>query len=232
MVTAAQPAKIALDLGCGTSKKPGTVGIDMVPTPAVDIVLDFEHEPLPFEDASVASIFSSHCIEHLREPVPLFTEISRVMVDGGSVEIWIPFVFSDGAFLFDHVGLLSEEQFLHIGWTFPDVWAPRLGARWILETFVYSVPSPVQRELRVRGVDLAFAVRHFHNVVNEIGIRFSVTRRSEQEIPFREPRRLVGETRDQATWRALQATQTRIRTYRLAQKIITELRRRRPPVSP
>lgn len=218
--------KVVLDLGCGAHKKPGAIGIDAAPAPGVDIVLDFERDALPFEDGSVDRIFSSHCLEHLRDPIPLFREMSRVRVEGGAVEIWVPFVFSNDAFMIDHVGLLSEEQFIQIGWKFPDHWEPKLGARWILDKLVYSVPSWTQRDLRVRGIDLDFAVRHLQNVVIELGVLLTVSRRSAEQVPYREPTRILAGTRDEATWVPLRETQLRLRAYRVAQQVVHKLRRR------
>lgn len=226
MATTGPTTPIALDLGCGANKKPGTIGIDAAPAPGVDVVLDLEHDALPFEDASVACIFSSHCLEHLHDPLPLFREMSRVLVDGGAVEIWLPFAFSNDAFMIDHVGLLSEEQFMQIGWKFTDLWEPRLGARWILDRFVYSVPPWVQRDLRVRGMDLDFAVRHLHNVATELGVLLNVTRRPVGEVPYREATRVIAATRDPATWAPLRETQLRIRAYRVAQRALHTVRAR------
>ncbi len=61
-----------LDLGCGPKKRAGYVGVDALPAPGVDYVIDIETEPLPFPDGSVSHVFSSHCPEHLKDPEHFF----------------------------------------------------------------------------------------------------------------------------------------------------------------
>jgi hypothetical protein len=41
--------KLRLDLGCGSRKKEGTIGIDIQAQPSVDYVLNIQTEPLPFQ---------------------------------------------------------------------------------------------------------------------------------------------------------------------------------------
>ena len=59
-----------IDIGCGANKKPGYLGVDKTPGPAVDFVINFEADRLPFGDDTVEAIYSSHCIEHLSDPPP------------------------------------------------------------------------------------------------------------------------------------------------------------------
>src|SRR5688572_6900627 len=53
---------LKLNLGCGPNLKPGWVNVDL--SPEADLHLDLR-EPLPFEDGSVAMIYSEHFFEHL-----------------------------------------------------------------------------------------------------------------------------------------------------------------------
>lgn len=52
---------------------------------------------LPLEDGSVASVYSSHCIEHLTEFIGVFHEIARVCAVGADVEIRLPHWLHDCA---------------------------------------------------------------------------------------------------------------------------------------
>jgi predicted SAM-dependent methyltransferase len=53
-------SNLRIDLGCGSCKKPGTLGVDIQSIPGVDHAVDLDKNPLPFEDNSVAYVHSSH----------------------------------------------------------------------------------------------------------------------------------------------------------------------------
>lgn len=89
-----------VDLGCGRKKK-GRIGIDRYPADGVDIVGDldaliFEVEDttvigLPFEDDSIESIISHHCLEHIGAGfLPLMDDCYRVLKPGGIFRIIVP----------------------------------------------------------------------------------------------------------------------------------------------
>lgn len=63
-----------IDLGCGPKKKEGSFGIDSVPNPGVDCVLNIAKNRLPFEDGTIDYIFTSHCLEHLNCSIHTFRE--------------------------------------------------------------------------------------------------------------------------------------------------------------
>ena len=56
---------IKLDIGCGASKQPGFVGMDVLKLPGVDIVHDLELFPWPLPDQSVSFAMTSHVVEHI-----------------------------------------------------------------------------------------------------------------------------------------------------------------------
>lgn len=58
-------AGIKLNIGCGTSKEEGWVGIDYRALPGVDVVWDIEQTPWPLESESVIAATSHHVLEHL-----------------------------------------------------------------------------------------------------------------------------------------------------------------------
>jgi SAM-dependent methyltransferase len=101
-----------LDLGCGTRPK-GRLGIDRYPAPGVGLVMDLdllypsmepeENDPeklmqlipiqgrMPFPTASIESIISHHCLEHIGEGfVRLMDECHRVLKPGGIFRIVVP----------------------------------------------------------------------------------------------------------------------------------------------
>ena len=82
--------RVALDLGCGPSKKPGFIGIDKLMLPGVDFIADME-TGLPFlPDNSVDEIYTSHFIEHIDNLELLLRECHRVVKPNGILNIYVP----------------------------------------------------------------------------------------------------------------------------------------------
>lgn len=86
--------------------------------------IDFDAYPLclPFSDATVDAIYSSHCLEHVRELWKLMREIVRICKSGASVEIRVPAPFSSMAVCYGHVHVIPDEQVEHWCKTAIDYW--------------------------------------------------------------------------------------------------------------
>lgn len=56
---------IKLDIGCGSSKQSGFIGMDIRPFPGVDIVWDIEKFPWPLPDQCASFAMTSHVVEHI-----------------------------------------------------------------------------------------------------------------------------------------------------------------------
>jgi Methyltransferase domain len=90
------PKPIRLDIGCGTQKREGWVGLDAIPFQGVDHVFHIGRDSWPFEDGSVEEAYCSHVLEHLTnlgekwERVHFFNELWRVLKLGGQCEIILP----------------------------------------------------------------------------------------------------------------------------------------------
>jgi predicted SAM-dependent methyltransferase len=69
--------KIFIDLGCGTRKRPGYIGVDTVKLDGVDIVCNLK-EGLPFEDNAVDGLYSSFSFGHAANTILLFKETCRI----------------------------------------------------------------------------------------------------------------------------------------------------------
>lgn len=78
------------DLGCGSKKMPGSVGIDIHPYPGVDIVLDLNKTPWPISNGEFDKVIASHVIEHVQDMVPFMREIHRILKPGGTVVVYTP----------------------------------------------------------------------------------------------------------------------------------------------
>jgi SAM-dependent methyltransferase len=84
----AHPRRI--DLGCGPAKRHGYTGIDHIALTGVDIVRDIDRHGLPFSDDTIAAVYASHFLEHVRDLVFVMNEIGRVCCHGAEVEIVVP----------------------------------------------------------------------------------------------------------------------------------------------
>ena len=115
-----------LDIGCGASKQPGWLGMDILPLPGVDIVWDINKHPWPIPDESISDALTSHLIEHI-PPVAIdketgtwfpfiefMNEVWRILKPGGTLAIACPHGYSPG-FLQDpaHVNAISEVTFAY-----------------------------------------------------------------------------------------------------------------------
>lgn len=106
---------IHIELGCGTSKENGKIGIDLLALQGVDIVANIE-EGLGFiPDNSVDSISSRHFLEHVVNFELLLREIHRVLKPDGVHHAVVPH-FSNPYFYSDYThkvffGLYSFDYF-------------------------------------------------------------------------------------------------------------------------
>jgi len=81
---------LRLHLGSGEVRVDGYYGVDQLALPGVAILADL-NEPLALlPDNSVAEVVSHHCLEHVREFLPLMAELYRVVQPGGRIWIEVP----------------------------------------------------------------------------------------------------------------------------------------------
>ncbi|MBN1887080.1 MAG: methyltransferase domain-containing protein [Thermoflexales bacterium] len=67
-----------LDLGCGTAKVEGAIGIDIVPLAGVDVIANVAEYPYAFSDNSFEVIYLNDIIEHLPDTIATMEEIYRI----------------------------------------------------------------------------------------------------------------------------------------------------------
>jgi SAM-dependent methyltransferase len=187
------PEPVRIDLGCGSVKREGYVGLDYVAGDQVDHVLDLTHDRYPFADASVDEVFSAHFLEHIETPNHVFGEIARICRDGARIEFWTPYAFTEEAFLYGHLHRVTEEMWRQFCVSHRDSHAEMLGGRWLLHRIVYVIAPGTADELAAHRVDLDFAVRHFKDVVIELGVEIEF--RSDLGVPAVVPERVFATSR-------------------------------------
>lgn len=169
--------KLRIDLGCGSRKKEGTIGVDLYAQPGVDYVLNLQTDPLPFPDRSVEYVHSSHFLEHIENGdyvAKIFAEISRVCVDGAEVELWTPYLWSNSAFVFGHNVCFNEDHYFHPCVWHSDFWQNILQARWLLKEIRYVVGSDVLIELYRNKINIDFALKYYKGIASEFGVFIEV----------------------------------------------------------
>lgn len=79
-----------IDLGCGSNKKKGYTGIDILPLPNVDYVVNLEKGLDFLPDNSVSEFFSYHFFEHIDNIELMLSEIYRTLKPEGKCIIIVP----------------------------------------------------------------------------------------------------------------------------------------------
>ena len=90
---------LRLNLGCGTQKIDGFLGVDVSPECGADIVHDLKVVPWPWADDSVDEVLCSHFLEHLTgaERIVFMDELWRVLKPDAAAVMITPHWNSYGA---------------------------------------------------------------------------------------------------------------------------------------
>ncbi len=104
------PKVVNLDIGCGSKKEVGFIGIDIRDCEQ-EIVWDVR-DGIPFPDNSVDEVWSSHTIEHFDngEAEEFLIEVYRILKSGGKLVVAVPHQTDPTAYYFDHKTFWNEER--------------------------------------------------------------------------------------------------------------------------
>lgn len=91
--------KIILNLGCGKTRIPNSIGVDFTKhSGEVDIAHNLNQIPYPFKASSVDEIHMYHVLEHLHNPLNILEELHRILKHKGILFLRVPHFSSMGAF--------------------------------------------------------------------------------------------------------------------------------------
>lgn len=79
-----------LDVGCGTNKHPGAVGMDRNPRTNADVIHDCGVVPYPFEDDEFDAVIGNHVVEHIPDVMAFVSELYRITKHGGTIKFLTP----------------------------------------------------------------------------------------------------------------------------------------------
>ncbi len=89
---------IKLDLGCGSQKREGFIGLDMKALPGVDIVCDVT-KGIPLSDNSVECLIANNLMEHIGDEfISVMNDIWRICTPDALIKIIVPGVHTNAAF--------------------------------------------------------------------------------------------------------------------------------------
>ena len=112
---------LKVEIGGGTRNRGGEwVNVDQCPT--ADMLHDLNVAPWPFADESVDSFYSSHCIEHVQNPIMFLRETARICKIGAEVEIRCPDALAEMAMVAGHVSVISIDMIRHMSSVFPEIY--------------------------------------------------------------------------------------------------------------
>jgi ubiquinone/menaquinone biosynthesis C-methylase UbiE len=114
------PMKI-LDIGCGTHKTAGAIGLDSNPRTDADVIHDLNRVPYPFPDNSFDLIIANQVIEHVDDVLAVVAELYRIARPGALIRLDTPH-YSDIASYTDptHKHHLTTESFAYFTGGRPD----------------------------------------------------------------------------------------------------------------
>jgi len=79
-----------LDIGCGSAKTPGAVGLDVSASTDADVVHDLDVYPYPIDDESFDQILLQDVLEHVAQPIRLFEELHRIARPAARIQLRTP----------------------------------------------------------------------------------------------------------------------------------------------
>lgn len=128
-----------LDIGCGSKKKEGFVGIDQYAMEGVDRVFKVGKEVWPFDEDSIDEVHSSHFVEHLtaNERVHFYNELYRVLKPGAKATVIVPHWNSNRAYgdPTHQWPPVSEMSFYYLSKEWRATQAPHTDKQWNPEGF-------------------------------------------------------------------------------------------------
>ena len=79
-----------LDVGCGTNKTAGAIGLDNNPRTGADVIHDLGLLPYPFPDNEFDLVVSNHVVEHVPDVMAFVSELHRITRPGGHIRLLTP----------------------------------------------------------------------------------------------------------------------------------------------
>jgi SAM-dependent methyltransferase len=162
--------KRVLDLGCGTAKVPGAIGVERVLLNGVDVVAELDVIPYPFANSSFDEVHLNDVIEHLPSTIKAMEEIYRITKPNGHVFIRVIDWSSDmNATDPQHVRQFTEHTFDYFGTLKDRNYYSH--ARFKVISVKKEYNRAVERRIKSKTI-LQFLSRYLNNIVD--GLHFDL----------------------------------------------------------
>lgn len=96
---------VRLNLGAGRDARAGYLNVDRVKSEQVDVVVDLDRFPYPWDDNSVEAILMHHVLEHVGDVHAVMDELWRILAVKGILEVYVPH--------FSHFQALTHPEHQH-----------------------------------------------------------------------------------------------------------------------
>jgi ubiquinone/menaquinone biosynthesis C-methylase UbiE len=163
--------QVKYNLGCGSNRQEGFLGVDQIKTPQVDIMANLEEYPWKFaEDDSADEIYCCHYIEHVTDLIKFMDECYRILKVESKMTVIAPYYSSVRAWQDPtHKRAISENTFLY----FNKGWRAVNGIEHypIKSNFNFSYGYMFNPEWIGRSEEArAFAAKYYVNAVSDIQV--------------------------------------------------------------
>lgn len=170
-----------LNLGCGYNKKDqadGWVNIDLSGRCNPDLVLDLDHEQLPFNEGEIDEVAATHVLEHIRYLPFVMGNLYRVMTPGALLRIATPHPASDSFWgdpththpvTLNTLRLFSKKfcaEARSKGWPNTPL-ADYADVDFEVDEFQFKL-MPEWEEKRLNKQNIQYCINHYVNVVDEL----------------------------------------------------------------
>lgn len=158
-----------LNVGCGLTRYMDCCNVDISTEVDADVVMDITQFPWPFQADTFSSVYCSHVLEHIREPLPFMQELARVCCPGAVAVFKLPYGSSDNAwedpthyrpYFLDSFGYFSQAAYGGADYGYKGDWS---GVTRELRLF----PDKGFEQLKDRLEELLGIVMTMRNVVEE-----------------------------------------------------------------
>lgn len=103
-----------VDLGCGRRKVAGSIGLDVIALPGVEVMATLNS--LPFKERSLGGLYALNVLEHVNDLPGVMAEVWRVLGDGHWCRVEVPYFTSVSAFSDPtHCRWFTYSTFEHFG---------------------------------------------------------------------------------------------------------------------
>lgn len=160
-----------VNAGCGTSLYRDCANLDISPSVGADFVCDLNGK-LPFDDDTFDSVFCSHTLEHLTNPLGFMQELHRICVHGSVAIFKTPYGSSDNAwedpthvrpYFLDSFGYFSQAAYGGADYGYRGDWTP-------IERELLIVSGHGLEAYRDKLEDLLAVIMTQRNIVEEMKV--------------------------------------------------------------